>query len=286
MTDSLFITGADGFIGRRLVKPLAPDAFHRLASDLQDTDSYASDLDGQTTVVHLAAQTGKARDNEYFQANVEGTRALIRACKSRGVPRFLHVSTIATTFDDVDGYPYAASKQQAEQLVQESGLEWTIVRPTIVLGPGSAALDGFRPLLRRSTILVPGGGGVRMQPVHVDDVADVLLRLARSATLGNRIYELGGPEVLTLGEFLSRAHAVLYGGASARRVHVPIRPIRALLRLVETVAPGLAPVHPGQLSAFFNDSVAAADLRLMDPQTTLRSVETMLDAWAAPDGAG
>jgi len=286
VSDSLFVTGADGFIGGRLLARLGSTEVRKLAGDLRDTDSYVGQLDHRTTVVHLAARTGKAPDREYFEVNVEGTRHLLAACESRGVPRFLYVSTIATTFDSVGGYPYAASKLQAEELVRTCGLDWAIVRPTIVLGPGSAALDGFRPLLRPRVVLLPGGGAVRMQPIHVDDVADALIRLARAGELGDRTHELGGPEVLTLREFLSRAHRALYGDAGPRSVPVPIGPIRGLLRLAEAVAPGLSPVHPGQLSAFFHDTVATADGNLADQRTDLRSIETMLGAWATADGAG
>ena len=151
---ALFLTGATGFIGRRLLPALDAERVgpvhclvrgpvklaagaHLVTGDLLDPSSYAAALAECDTVVHLAALTGKASFKEHRRVNVKGTAALLEACREVGVKRFIHVSTIAVTYPDQDVYAYAQTKTEAEELVRVSRLDFAIVRPTIVLGPGS-----------------------------------------------------------------------------------------------------------------------------------------------------
>src|SRR5262249_28211951 len=151
--------GASGFIGRRLLERLDPEEydsiycltrsefaarnlgnqkrFHWLVGSIFDSDVYGRCLDSSDIVIHLAATTGKARPEEYFRVNAIGTRYLVEQCKRRGVKNFLLVSTIAVKYRNKSDYPYAQSKQEAEEAVKQSGLNYAIVRPTIVLGKES-----------------------------------------------------------------------------------------------------------------------------------------------------
>jgi NADH dehydrogenase len=94
-------------------------------------------LTGCNTVLHLAAATGKAAKEDYYNIIVNGTSELISNCHKAGVRNILYVSTIAVKYPDKYRYDYAQSKEQAEVIIRNSGLNYAIVRPTIVIGQGS-----------------------------------------------------------------------------------------------------------------------------------------------------
>lgn len=299
MAGSLFVTGASGFIGQRLLARLDPDEFDEVVclcrskrrfrrpearlsnlrvieGDLRARGRYGSALRPETTVVHLAADSRTDAAGDPRETNVAGTEALLDACAKRGIRRFLHISSVAASFADVPDYPYAASEAAAEEAVRESGLGWTVVRPTMVLGPASPLWKGFTRLTRRSLVLVPGTGQTRIQPIHVDDLVDMMLSIVFEQIFQRESYDLGGREVVTIGQFLLRVHAALYGG-QPRVLHVPLKSVRWVLDRLERIAPGRAPVHKGQLVKFERDTVAESNPLLERALPRLRDVDGIVD---------
>jgi NADH dehydrogenase len=297
--NALFITGATGFVGRSLLRRLVetgssveevyclvrpgrrpPDPSPKARFDLRIVSgsldapaSYESALERCDTVVHLAAATGKASPDEYFRVNTEGTRSLLQASR-RTAPQFLFVSTIAARYADKTSYHYARSKEEAEALVRTSGLRYTIARPTIVLGPGSPIGRMLGALGSSPFIPLPGNGQCRVQPIHVDDLADVLIAIAERGMRHEEI-EIGGPEVSTLESLVARVRPVA-GKPQPRVVHLPLRPLVGLLGTLEKVIPSLLPVTAGQLSLFSNDGAARPDPFVNDRLPRFRGIDDML----------
>ncbi|MFQ5697636.1 MAG: NAD-dependent epimerase/dehydratase family protein [Myxococcota bacterium] len=292
----LFVTGASGFVGRRLIAKLEPARFGRvvalvhrpgsarlparpglevIASDLLDVQSYQSRLARCDRVVHLAAVTGKARPTEYQRTNAEGTRALVTAAQAASVRRFVHVSTIAARFSNLSSYPYAASKAEAERSVRASGLTATIVRPTLLVGPGAPVLEGLAKLACAPLTPIFGDGEVRIQPLDVDDLVDVLLGLAAGETSAGEVVELGGPETLTLKALLERIRKAR-GGGRMRPLHLPLAPTRSLLRGLEPILRPLLPITAGQLETFAQGGVAAPSALAESLRANLRPLDDSL----------
>lgn len=293
----LFLTGASGFLGRRLLAALAsldieltclarsPGALTPLltgrprwrtaSGDLATLAHDSASLVGARSIIHLAALTGKASGAQFVDANVEGTRALIAAARSAGVRRLIFVSSIAASFADRRYYPYAESKRAAEALVRESGLDIVILRPTMIFGAGSPVFTGLARLAAGPAAIALGGGRVRVQPIHVDDVVRLLLALAAEEDLGGRILEAGGPEVLSMRELLVRIRRQLKGVAGPV-LSLPLEPLRTLLGLIEPVALPVLPLTAGQLASFANDSVASPDPWISQRMKGFRTVDQML----------
>jgi len=302
---SLFITGASGFIGRRLLARLVPQKYDHiyclsrsqgasadsspamnvtwLEGGIFDSDRYEQYLDSSMAVVHLAAATGKAPAEQYFKVNRDGTQRLIACCRERRVKKFLHVSSIAANYRDKSDYHYAQSKLEAEEVVRKSELNYAIVRPTIVLGRESPGWISLARLARLSWVPIFGDGAAQIQPIDVDDLAEALIALIEQEEFPNESFDLGGPNVLTIEEFLKKIHR-LYHYDEARIVHLPYGPLKWLVARAEALVPSLLPVNAGQLSVFVQDGTITTN-RLYEAQRPhMKDLDTILRTLTA-DGA-
>jgi NADH dehydrogenase len=272
---AIAITGAAGFVGRRLTALLHergeevlaiargpqpegwPAGSTWLRADLLQPERYEEALKGADCVIHLAALTGKARPKALWRDNVEATEALVGAAARAGVGRLVLVSSIAASFKDRRYYPYAESKIAAEAAALASGVPTVIVRPTMILGAGSPVEANLGKLAGAPIIPMFGDGKRLVQPVDVEAVALLLAGLARDPEGASEIIEFGGPETLTMKDLLARLRDTSGKVGAAKFLHLPLSLIRHSLALVEGPLFALVPFTAGQLASFANDSVAA-----------------------------
>jgi len=296
---SLFITGGSGFVGRHLLARVSRGGFARVTAlsrtpqppvdgvtwvqgELLEPARYASCLDADTDIVHLAAATGGASASAHRAVNAEGTEALVKAAERAGAGGLLFVSSIAARFPEDAHYPYATAKREAEVIVRAARVPFVIVRPTIVLGHGSPILDKLRSLAGGPVIAAIGGGTARVQPVDVTDLAEALALLVERRAFDGTAIEFGGPEVLTMLELLVRVRASM-GKAPARSLSVPYAPMRGGLIAMEALLFGKSPVSAGQLSSFVQDGVAEPNALWQGMRSGLRDVTRMLEAAGTRD---
>ena len=186
----LAITGGTGFVGSHLLDVALAEG-HRVAAltrrdqperagvdwvrgDLQDREALRRLVDGVDAVIHVAGTINAPNAAGFHRGNVQGTLAMLAAATAGGIRRFIHVSSLAAREPRLS--LYGASKQQAEELVHGSGLDWVIVRPPAVYGPGDKeTLELFR-MAKLGLMLMPPKG--RVSVIHVDDLARLLLALA------------------------------------------------------------------------------------------------------------
>jgi len=296
---SLFITGASGFLGQSLLRrlargparavtclsrrperiaagvPLQP-GWRYLSGDLTDPASYHAALADAQTIVHLAAATGKERPEVFTRVNVEGTRSLVEHAAHAGTARIVYVSSIAAKFPDRRHYAYAESKLEAEDIVKAAGPAWVIVRPTLVFGAESPVLRGLIKLVKGPVGIVFGPGKVLVQPIDVDDVAEILVETSSQASWDGDIIEAGGPSRLSFGDLLDRIRARVRG-RSGGLLHLPLGLLRTLVGAVEPVLLPLLPFSAGQLAAFANDSTADRHPLVDRVRPHMTAIDGMLD---------
>ena len=286
-------------MGRRLLAQIDPGRFDRVSlltrteidlpealrrsssvrqirSALHKSERYLADLDDSTAIIHLAARVGAAKAGDFAYDNVEGTRVIVRAAEERGVAGLVNVSSIAVTFPENAYYPYADSKRAAEEIVSACRRPWVTIRPTIVLGRESPVWRKLRQLARGPVPVVPGSPSTRIQPIHVDDLAGILLDVAVSASFDRAVHELGGADTVTMEEFLKRAHERM-SGRRGFALPVPLALGMPMLRAVERISPVPLPVTEGQLSSFLYDGVATRGDLQSRHADGLRGVDEILD---------
>ena len=295
MACSIFLTGAGGFLGDRvlnhllkkgdrrvvcLIRGKVPDSVlpnvRYVTGDLLEPGGYADALAGCDTVLHMAAATGKNTPQEYMRVNRDGTEVLIRQARQSGAKRFLFVSSVAAKFRDQFRYFYAQSKQEAEAIVAASELRWTIVRPTMILGRNSPVFDSLARLAALPVVPVFGDGRVPVQPVFVDDLADYLVALIdEKDDLQAVTMEIGGPEVLSIEDLLQRIRSTA-GKSVAPVLHLPVRVIARCLGWTEPFLLPLLPFTAGQLASFSNPGTTAPHPWVAGRRAQLTTVDEML----------
>lgn len=296
---SLLITGANGFVGRHLLGKLDLRAWDKVwclsrmgkpqRSDLRDcgkVEWVRGDLSnlgacerefaGIDTVIHLAAVTGKARPEEYFEVNVEGTRALVSMCQRLSVRRFLYVSSIAVRFPEKVRYYYAQSKEQGEAIVRASGLRYTVIRPTLILGVGSPNLRSLGTLARLPIIPIFGDGQTLLQPIDVGDLVAFMILLLQRDEFHGETLELGGPERISVEDLLKEIHRRT-SKLPPLVMHLPFSIVSRILRGLEKVFYRFLPVTLGQLSSFRYDGTIHENLLFEERRAELKTPSQMLD---------
>ena len=186
---------------------------------------------------------------------------IVAAAEEAGIPRAVFISTTAVT--TTLHPPTRQVRLAAEQQIRGSGLDWTILRPTMIYGAaGDRNLSRLLPLLSRTAVLpVPGTGRCLHQPVHVADVAAVVLSALQRPTAVGSLYNVAGPEPLPFAELLRTcARAV---GSRTRLVPIPLPPLVALARGYELVSRHPR-IRPEQLRRLAEDKAFPIDAAIRD----------------------
>lgn len=194
----LAITGGTGFVGARVLAlatmPFralarrAPPGDHWIAGDLANHAALDALCKGADAVIHIAGVVNAANRDGFEIGNVRGTANIVAAAKRARVRRFVHVSSLSAREPGLSDY--GASKAAADAEVQASGLDWVIVRPPAVYGPGDKEMLGVFKAARFGLGLAPGGRAGRISVIHVDDLARALLALAADTSIQREILEL------------------------------------------------------------------------------------------------
>lgn len=260
----LLVTGGSGFLGRRVVAAAVArgDKVIGLARSTRAAETLAglgaaaarADLDDPDGTREAFAAAGAEALLNLASLGFGHAGTIVGAARAAGLRRAVFVSTTAVT--TTLNAPSKQVRLAAEETIRASGLDWTIIRPTMIYGgPDDRNMCRLLALLRRSPVVpLPDGGRGLHQPVHVDDLADVLLRAIGADIAVGRRYDVAGPRALPLREIVDEAAAAL--GRRVVCVPVPLRPTIRLAKLAGRArvsargaprgsSPGTAAPQPG-----------------------------------------
>ena len=220
------ITGADGLVGRHLVRRLmeesAPircllterrarrlpwDANHPNAPDITlgsvlDEEAFFRAVTGCHAVIHLenAQWWGRRRDLE--RVEIAGARTLATVSRAARVGRIIALSQLGAA--PSSAYVLHRAKGQVEVLLYNSGLAYTVIRSGIVFAPDDSFVNHIASMLRINPLffLMPGHGEIVLHPIYIDDLTEAIYRSLNRVHLVDRTVEIGGPEYMTLKDMI------------------------------------------------------------------------------------
>ena len=256
----VLIVGGSGFVGTAVAARLARDGLslriptrrrarvrHLLTlpdvdlveADVFDPPTLAGLMQGVDAVVSLVgvlhSRPGQPYGPDFARAHVELPTRLVAAARQAGVTRLVHVSALGAAPDGPSEYQRSKAAGEAAIRAGAPELAWTILRPSVIFGPGDSFLNLFAGLVRTFPMLPLGGAGARFQPVYVQDVADVVAEALVRPDAAGLTCDLAGPTVYTLAELV--AYVARLTGRSTRIVPLS-EPLALLQAAVLELLPG------------------------------------------------
>ncbi len=221
------VIGGTGFLGRQIVRRLAKDGYRiRVTSrkpsraydmkplgdvgqialvkaDIRNEAEIAAAVAGAGVVINTVGILREGGGRTFEDLHADGAGTVARAAAKAGAERLIQISAIGA--DPKGRSNYARSKGEGEAQVREAFPAATIMRPSIVFGPGDGFFNMFARIMRMAKLVFPlfGGGKTKFQPVFVGDVANAIVNALADTRARGRTYELGGPAVYTLKDLLA-----------------------------------------------------------------------------------
>jgi NADH dehydrogenase len=232
----ILVTGGTGFVGSNIVRAAVGAGIDvvslsrgvagkrhgypvtNVTIDLVRPSGLVQVLHDVDTVVHAAGILHEEDAQSFERAHVGGTANLMDACKEADIGKIVHISALGARRDSP--IPYLRTKWHAEEVVESSGIPFTILRPSLMFGKGDRLVTHLIALMRYSPLVpVLGPPDARIQPVWVGDVCTAALRAINDSTTDGRTFQIGGPTTMSFGEIVDTIKRST--GHFAIKLHVP-----------------------------------------------------------------
>ena len=271
---SVFLTGGTGFVGRQVARRLAerghsiralvrsPEgagALRELEAELVTGDLAgalsADAIEGCDVVIHLVGIIKERPPGLTFESvHTRGTMRVLEAAERAGVSKFVHMSALGSHTQQT---AYQRTKHEAEELVRRSEIPSVIFRPSVIVGPEGEFTQLLVRLVRHAPVLpVIGDGSYRLQPVDVEDVANIFVQAAERVDLTGESYDIGGPHKLTYNRLLEIVCEEF--GVRRKLCHIPVSLVRPFVEFASNWRLP-TPLTSDQLEMLFQESIVPGE---------------------------
>ena len=212
---TITITGANGFVAKNLRNFLSKNhikviAIARKTFQKHHTETVVysktllekglqNKLRNCDALVHLIG-IGKQSSKYNFEDNVDLTKNMIKTCKKSGIKKIIYISGLGVTKNSRSDY--FISKYKAEQEIINSGLDYTIFRPSYIIGKKDYLSKFILKQIKKGIVIIPGSGKYHLQPIFVEDVAKIIVESISEKKFSNKILDLVGPEIIKFEDFV------------------------------------------------------------------------------------
>ena len=212
---TITITGANGFVAKNLRNFLSKNhikviAIARKTFQKHHTETVVysktllekglqNKLRNCDALVHLIG-IGKQSSKYNFEDNVDLTKNMIKTCKKSGIKKIIYISGLGVTKNSRSDY--FISKYKAEQEIINSGLDYTIFRPSYIIGKKDYLSKFILKQIKKGIVIIPGSGKYHLQPIFVEDVAKIIVESIYEKKFSNKILDLVGPEIIKFEDFV------------------------------------------------------------------------------------
>ncbi len=214
--NQIVITGASGFIARNLRKYLSEKNIklisisrndfkqfkneHKVISKNYDEKNLLSKIKNSDALIHLVGIGKQSIKTDYDMINVEFTNHIVNLCKKAKIKKFVYTSGLGVSSNSSLGY--FISKYKAERLIINSGLNYTIFRPSYIVGKDDLFTKYLKKQIKKGKIEIPGSGHYSIQPIFINDVVKIIFQSVLQTKFRNKIIDLVGPECITFEQYV------------------------------------------------------------------------------------
>jgi uncharacterized protein YbjT (DUF2867 family) len=266
----VFVTGSTGFVGnhvlnellekghqvKALVRPGSeyklkrPDELESTPGTVEEPADLIQGMQGCDAIIHLVGiiRAFPSRGITFEKLHTEATANVVAAAKETGVSRLLHMSALGAREDGPT--PYLSTKYAAEELVRESGLDFTVFRPSLIFGRGGEAIKMFSDMVAKIVVPIIGDGKYRFQPVSASTVAQGFEKALGLEEAHGKTLDVGGPDNVTFDEIMDTLAGVK--GKTIVKMHLPVFPLRMVSSALQH-APGY-PLTTDQITMLLEGS--------------------------------
>jgi|GEM_PF-7112015 nucleoside-diphosphate-sugar epimerase len=293
-TKKIFVTGANGFVGRNLVHRLLNSGFivrglilpgedpfeehdnlRWRVGDVTDSQGMRDAMQGCDQVVHLAGIVANPSHETNQRVNTVATAKILKLAEDLDYDRFIFMSAAAAKFTEPNAY--GISKKMAEDIVSASALEWAVLRTPLIIGDGSEEFERFVEFVEKIPFVVPifGLGNVIKRPVFIDDVIDALAALVTSTKIDKKIYEVACDEKVTLDQLVDSV--LEFKGLKKQKVHIPVSISLAMAAVAEALLGNRSPITRDIVKGLNEDIIFDTDVVIANEQLKLHTLSQSLE---------
>ena len=212
----IVITGASGFVARHLRNYLSKqnvelisisrNNFRKFKNESKfisknyNEKAFLKKIKNADALIHLVGIGKQSTKIDYNSVNIEFTKNIVNLCKKAKIPKFVYTSGLGVSSDTSLGY--FISKYKAEKIIINSGLNYTIFRPSYIVGRDDQFTKYLKKQIKNGEIIIPGSGSYLIQPIYIKDVVEIIFQSIRKKVFQNKIFDLVGPEYITFEQYV------------------------------------------------------------------------------------